>query len=268
MKSSTMKVAILIAMSLVFSACGGSSDDDGGGGGVGPQGHQVDWSSIPAEYNPSIEEVDFVTEDIERVEMNVFGFRADVGVSYSSELAPNSGYLRIYKVWKESVSWGNIRSQQQGESLKLSGQGSYQCSIQIKDHRISSLKGGCYLRIEIVLPAGAKIEVYNVGQRLSKRFFAISTERFLEDFDDAPFSADKFAVIKEYLKSYKEVSQTPRLSSEQLGTVIEDFLRSEEKFEALRLLHSYVSDRGNLNAMIDREFSSFDQDEARRIAGL
>ena len=76
------------------------------------------------------------------------------------------------------------------------------------------------------------------------------------------------ATLNDFISSYNGMSKAPQLTSNQLGIVVDGFSWKEDQFEALRKLHTYVTDRENLRAMIDKEISSFDRDEARRICGL
>jgi len=49
---------------------------------------------------------------------------------------------------------------------------------------------------------------------------------------------------------------------------IGEFSWTEEKLNILRRFHRYISDRENLNKMIEDKFNFFDQDKARQIVGL
>ena len=122
--------------------------------------------------------------------------------------------------------------------------------------------------MQIFLPVGAEIEVYNVGALISRRFIPIDTETFLKNVDSATWSSEKFAAIEDFMNSYAGTTKTPKLLAKQLGLVIHDFMMSEEKFKALRRLHRAVMDRENLGSMIESEFNYFDRDQARQIVGL
>lgn len=257
---------LLSFLLLGLAACGGSGNSDKGPAPSEDKG--VRWQAVSSEFNPTIEEMELETSEVERIELSLFGSADDVVVKYSKRLPEDGGLLRIYKVWKDSVSWGQLQARQDEETLSLANSGTYQCSIQVKNGRITALEGGCHVRIEVVLPGGREIEVYGEGRLLSKRFFPLSSPAFLEAFDDATWADDKFAVIADYLKSYKETGKRPKLLAAELGEVIGDFSWAEEKFKALRKLHRHVTDRENLGAMIDEEFGFFDREKARDIAGI
>ena len=90
----------------------------------------------------------------------------------------------------------------------------------------------------------------------------------IKNFKDASFSDGKKAAIEDFISSYNGMSKAPQLTANQLGIVVNGFSFNEEKFDILRKLHIYVIDRQNLNAMIEKEVSYFDRDEARKICGL
>lgn len=260
----------VFTVSLLVNACGGSSSSDSkGDNGNNPQAqNRVNWSTVPAEFNPRIEDVEFSTTGFNKLNVDVFGFNDDVEVIYSNEISQGRGYLRLFKVWKEQANWGSLRPNPRGSILELRNFGTYQCSIQIRNGQITELNGGCYVRIQIYLPVGSEIEVYNVGQLITKRFIPVSTDEFLEQIDDASWAEDKFAVIESFLASYSSTSRSPSLTADQLGIVISEFSWTEEKLKALGRLHTFVSDRENLGRMIDAKFSYFDREKARGVVGL
>lgn len=230
--------------------------------------YRVNWVQVPAKFNPEIKETSFELSGVQRIFVDAFGFDDDIEVVYSNEVPAGTGLLRLYTVWHEVVRWGYIETSLKDSTLQLKNYGEYACSIKIVNNQITELSGGCYVRLQILLPPPSEIEVYNVGQLITKRFIPMSTPEFLEAFDDATWAEDKFKVIDNFLGSYKNKSQKPELLSEDLGVVVGDFLHKEEKFRALRALHPFVVDRENLEEMIKRKFNFFDQDEARQIVGL
>ncbi len=262
MKLRTLAVGLLA--SIIFLGCGKNSESEKGK----EPSNRVQWSTIPSEYHPEIRDIEFPIAGVERVDINLFGFNRDVEVVYSPDVPHHTGVLRTYTVWYESASFGSLTTNKSGTEVEISAYGEYRCSIRTENGRITNLKGGCYVRLQIYLPVGAKVEVYNVGNLLTKRFNPMSTEKFLKEVDRAPFPKEKFKIIDDYLNSYTDTGKQPSLTSRQLGMVISEFLSRGDKFEVLRKLHVYVSDRQNLGAMIDEEFTYFDREEARRIVGL
>ncbi len=255
---------------LVLSACGSKSETSSEGGNVTTNNNpkRLNWESIPEEFKPETKDVNFSIAGIEKVNVDAFGFKDDVEVVYVDSLAKDSGILRVFSVYKTSASWGDLSARTNGKNLDLKNYGTYQCSINISNGQITKLEGGCYVRLQIILPTGSEVEVYNVGSLISKRFIPIDALTFLENFDDATWDKDKHAAIDDFLNSYAGMAKKPTLTVEQLAVVINDFIRKDDKFTALRKLHPVVSDRQNLAAMIEKEFSYFDREEARKIVGI
>lgn len=258
---------ILFSVIFTLAACNDSSSSNGSDDGRGKAGHYVNWEAVTSDFNPGIIEIPFQTTGIEKIDLDAFGFDNDVRVIYSKDLHPNEGFVKIYKVWKKQATFGSMSPIQEGKNLKLYNYGQYICSIRVENGRITELEGGCYVRVQLILPVGSEIEVYNVKQLITKRFIPISTEDFLKQVDDEPWAKGKFAVIRNYLSSYTG-SKKPSLTSRQLGEVIHDFMTGDEKLTALQQLHGTVSDRNNLSYMIENEFNYFDREKARRIVGM
>lgn len=266
-----LKFTLVSLVAVFLGACGGSPSDgaDGNNPANKPQPkNRVNWSTVSSDFNPHIDEIDFRTDGFSKINIDAFGFNDDVEVVYSHEITAGEGYVRIYKVWKEQASWGDLRPRPNGDTLDLKSYGTYQCSIRITNGQIVELKGGCYVRLQVFLPVSAEIEVYNVGKLITKRFFPMSNSDFLKQLDDATWASDKFAVIENYLWSYEGTNKKPSLTAYELGMVIGEFSWKKEKLKALSRLHSIVSDRENLENMIDENFSPFERGEARRIVGL
>ena len=263
-----IRCLLVLVLSLVAVSCKdsnkGSSD-----GGVTQQQNRVPWNSIPAELNPRIFEENFNTENANRIFVDMFGFDKDVEVVYSSDLARGQGYLKIYTVsYGGANTSSSFHSRIDGKNLNLYRNGSYQCSIRIQNQKITELEGHCYIRLQIFLPVGAEIEVYNMRQLLTRRFIAMDNETFLKNFKDASFAEGKKAVVEEYLSSYRAVNRRPALFASEIGTVVSGFSWKEEKLEYLRKLQAYTIDRENLGQMIEKSFSYFEREEARKICGL
>lgn len=264
-------IAFAVFTGALTSACSGSSGSSGAGGGGNTKPQRpdyVNWDSVPTEFNPSIDEVKFqTTNNLEKIHVDFFGFNEDVDVIYTNDLSTGNGLIKIFKVYAKSASWGRVNSESVGKNLEIKSYGTYQCSIRIENQQIQALEGGCFVRVQILLPIGSELEVYNLGELISERFIPMTNEDFLKRIDDADFSDDKFAVIETFLASYTGTKK-PALASRELGTIINEFMQSSEKFQVLRRLQLVVSDRQNLRAMIEREFGYFDREEALKIVGL
>lgn len=249
-------------------ACSNSSDDNKSGSDIIKKASYVNWETIPAKYHPEINETKFKIDGIERIEVDIFGFNKDVEVVYSSELDSNEGLLKLYSVWDNSAVWGNLNTKASGNELALVHYGSYNCSIEVKNGAIAQLDGLCYVRLQVVLPPGAEIEVYNVGTLISKMFFPIDNSTFLDQLKAATWAEQKFTVIEDFMNSYKSTAKTPSLMTADLQVVVRAFSWKEEKFKVLRRLQMIVLDRENLAKMIEKEFNVFEREEALSIVGL
>lgn len=261
--------ALFLTVAMLAGCGGGSGGSDGNSDQPNKPvpANRLDWSAVPSEYNPHIDETEFTTDGFEKVKINLFGHNDDAEVVYSKDVPADTGYLRLYKVAKGSWSWPRLEAVSSGATLNLKNTGSYQCSIQIANRHITSLEGGCFVRLQVLLPVGSEIEVYNDGELITKRFIPISNEDFLEEIKKA-WSEQKLAVIENFLASYKGLKIKPSLTAYELGVVIGEFPFSENKFKALRRLHSFVSDRENLEKMIESKFNYFDREEAKSIVGI
>jgi hypothetical protein len=270
MKRSFLTLAVLA--SLTLAGCGSNSDNSGTPGvddspGQKAARNRVNWAAVPADFNPQIENSDLNIEGTDEIKLDLF-YHDDVTVEYSANLAPDQGHLQIFKVYKESASWAGLSQNTNGSSLRVSNQGSYSCQIQIENGNITALKGGCYVRVILTLPAGSQVEVYNGSDLISKRFKAMSNASFISQIDQATWEKDRTAVIDAYLSSYAAVQRSPSLSATELGQVLHKCSFDDEKLEVLRRLHQSVADRSSLSKMIDDEFAFFKRNEARAIVGL
>lgn len=262
---------LLLGLGILLASCGGSkTGSDGGDGGGNEKPHAeayVNWEAVPSKYNPTIKETALEVSGIEKINVDAFGFERDVEVVYSKDLSQTKGLLRLFLVCGAPCSGFDIDPKFTGKSLSLVNYGNYKCEIRIQNGEITALQGSCYVRVQIVLPVGAEIEVYNLGHLISQRFMPMDNETLLARLDHESWDKEKLAVIEEYLASYSGAKK-PSLTSAQLGLVMREFPFKDGKLKALRSLHEAVSDRQNLGAMIENEFSSFDREEARKIVGI
>lgn len=263
-----MKQVFGLLFMLAIVGCAARSSDDT----VRPQANpnRIDWASIPSEYNPHIQEVNLNIANAEKITLNVMGFVDDVEIQYVSNMAANSGKLLIYKVMKDGgFSDSTTVDRSTGKTVDIQTTGSYSCSIKKTNGRISYLKGGCYLRLSLILPMNVQVEVYNVNQLISPRYYAMSYDDLLKRVDRASFADQKLKEIDSYLASHQEVGKRPYMSSLEFKKIIHQFTFTSDKMKAFTRLQSAVYDREYLRALIDDEFTfSSDREEARRIAGV
>ena len=229
---------------------------------------RVIWERVPQEFNPRVEDVQFQTNQIEKLNINVFNFDRDFEIVYTRTLAPGQGFLRLFRVWSESANWGDLTPRKNGKILELRAIGTYNCNINVKNGQIVSLKGGCYVRAQIHLPVDAKIEVYNDGQLKSKKFFPLSNQEFFQLIKQSLNKREKFLAIEDFLNSYVGTNRQAALSVKELTEVMRNFNTNKDKLEVLRQLHRTVIERDELKSMVLSEISYFDHVEALAIITL
>lgn len=233
-----------------------------------PDSEAFNWDTISSEFNPQIETIEDTLGNAKTISLNLFGFN-DVRLRYSSDLIPGAYRLQLYTVNKDArTSLRGVNARTEDQTLYLGKRGYYECSYSTTNGTISSVKGACYVRVILTLPAGAEVEVYNLDQLISRRFFPMTNEAFLKALQDAWPSSKKTAVVETYLESYRNLRKAPSLSCNEMYKILGNFIYDGEKLEVLRLLHAYVSDREGLSELIDRNFSFGEKEKARRIVGL
>jgi len=225
----------------------------------------IDWGSVSADYHPQVQESTADLTGVTKVNVNLMSFRQDVQVIYEKR---TDVAVRMFTVWKESGLIPSPSVARRDSSLRFDVSGGENYEISVSNGQITKLKGGCIVRIDIAVPIGAQVEIYNVDQLVSPRFFPIDNQTFLADLDKAFPSDNKWEVINNYLQSYADVKKSPVLAASEVGHAVHGFSFPEEKFQALKLLHRYVLDRASLNGMIEQEFGFFDRTRAREICGL
>ncbi len=256
--------ALLIILFFGLVACGAGDTKKGDG----TESENINWGSVPAEFNPQVENFENALNRVQKIHVNLFGFQ-DVRVRYSKELPQSLYRLDLYTVSKDArTSVSGVDTDYDENVLRIRKFGNYECTLATDGKNIKSVKGACYVHVILTLPYGAEVEVYNVDRLLTRRFFAIDNRTFIENLKRAWPVERKFEVIKSYLDSYRQVGKKPSLNCSELDVILDTFSWADEKFEVLRKLHGYVSDREGLPAVIDDNFSYFDRDKARRIVGI
>lgn len=260
--------AILVA-TLVTVGCGSSGDgSSASGAGDGANRERIVWAEIAPEHHPEIAKQNVTLAGVETIKTNLFGFDGDFVLLYDAKMPAGQGAINVYRVWKESASYGSTSIAARDGTLTASSSGTYECSIRVENRRITQLKGGCIVRVEVVLPVGSEIEVYNLDQLKSRRFKAMTNAAMLENVRRAYRDEQRLAAIEDYLNSYRETGKRPALTAPEVGRALHDFPFKDGKMTVLRKLHAYVADRESLRAMIDAEFTYFDRADARAVVGL
>ncbi len=170
-----LQLTVVIAM-VGLTACADSSDSKGSntatGDGNGKTGTftGVEWESIPTEFNPRMESVELNLSDIQKVDMNLFGFSSDVQVQESSALPQDRMVVQLYTVSKDAkTSLNGLETQVNEKTLLLRKSGSHQCSLKTQNRKLTFVKGACYVRVVLTIPFQTGLAVYNRGQLIEKR---------------------------------------------------------------------------------------------------
>jgi hypothetical protein len=266
MRWSKCALFALSVATLSLAACGNHSSDEASGGG---NPRAIDWAKVPSKFNPNIltDKVDI--GGAERVQLDLFGFNDDVRVIYTNTSDQSTAMLSRYIVYYESGTFGSTQSLRNGKTVQVTNYGTYQCQIKTHNGEIESLKGGCYVRVELTLPMGAPVEVYNMGRLLTRRFYAMDNATLLQNVEHGSFGADKLKAIDQFLASYAETGKSAMLNSIELGQVVHQFAFKEDKLNALTKLRGAVHDRENLEmVVVEKEFTYFEQNDARAVLGL
>ena len=275
-----LKMILVMGLALSIS-CGDSGDssknknaNEGNGVRNVPQQTQVipvNWNTVSKELNPEIIEEEFSAKNLSFVHLDVIGISNEVNVSFSSNLSL-VGRLKIYRVWNKFSNFGRIELNTSFDKLKVenyTGNQPYSCSKRIANRQLVSVEGGCNLFVEVVLPTSSEIEVYSGEKLVSQRFFPMSFDNFITGMSRG-FDKEKLEMIENFLSSYTQTGKKLNLSSFELEETLKKFsFASDEKFSALRKLHIFITDRENLNKVIENTFSfSSDREKARLIVGL
>ena len=235
-----------------------------------PKTHWINWDKIPSEYSPQITESSFNIDGFKKVNINIHGFDKDVNIIYSDSAL--SGELKIlqYTVFKKIGVFGSLTEAPDGQALRLyttTYSQPYSCSLATRNREIVSLEGGCVVRLDLILPKNLKLEVYNLGKLISKYFFPMEYEHFLEQLKQAG-SDEKIIPIRNFTASYERVGEHLKLLESQLDEILDNITWDEEKLNALRLLHPHLSSRNELKKILDSQFTYFNRKKAYQIVGL
>lgn len=259
---------ITFGIVFAFTAVGCSSSSDTDNVTVPALKNRVKWTSIPAEYNPQISELTLNTVNVETIRMNIMGFAADVEAVYSDKVTAGQAILRTYKVSKNAATWAAINSSLNNKVLNVGSYGDYACKIRTENGKITELDGGCYVRLQIVLPLNAEIEVYNLNQLISTYTRLKSVSELIQSLKETTWVGDKRFLLNDFLESYQKAGKKPSFSADEVGMVVHQFDLTKDKLNILRRLKDFIADPQNLRAMIDREYPEHARGEARIIAGV
>lgn len=132
--------------------------------------HRVNWAAVSPSHNPEIEDFDFNTTGARKINLNLYGFKRDVEAVYSNKIQPETMKLKLFKVRNQASSLNNVEALLNGQELNVAGTGNYDCAIQLQGGMITYLRGDCVVRLQVFLPMGSTLEVYNQKAIITKKF--------------------------------------------------------------------------------------------------
>lgn len=132
--------------------------------------HRVNWAAVSPSHNPEVEEFDFDTTGAKKININLYGFKSDVEAVYSNQIQSDSVKLKLFKVRNQASSLNNVETILSGQELNVEGRGNYDCAIQLKNGTITFLRGDCLVRLQVYLPKGSTLEVYNQKKIITNKF--------------------------------------------------------------------------------------------------
>lgn len=128
---------------------------------------RVNWGMVPKEYNPQVAEYQYNIVNVNSIDIDLMGFNRDVEVKYSQKVPFGSVQMKLYRVWHKQPSWGTVVPSTSNNNLVVRTQGNYSCEIKVVASEIKELEGGCYVRLEVLLPLWAQVSVINAGRSVT-----------------------------------------------------------------------------------------------------
>lgn len=236
---------------------------------------QVNVTNIPKKYNPKVQVFEFDTNGIKSLKISLPG-RLDnknFSLKYDKKNKDGRAVVKVYTAEFESKTSVNglrmVNDDSESLSINMGGNYSYSCSIKIVNKKINKLEGACFIKVEVVMPANSKVEIYNNGSLISKMFYAQKIETLFKNLKQASFDDNKTEYIDAFLDSYKATKNTLEITAEELGLIIGTYSFDRHKIDVLKKLHKFVIDRENLKNLIDSVFTfNSEKKEAYKIVGL
>ncbi len=236
---------------------------------------QVDIKSIPAKFSPRTQQFEIPTDKTKAIRIKLPGSIENkaVVINYLKNAALDKVVVKVHSVeFDARTSVSGVRLTQESTSdysINMGGIFNYSCSIKLKNNKISSLEGACFIRIDIDIPKNAKIEIYNKESLLTKKFYPTELRTLFADLTKTSQSDAKLQMLQDFIASYKSTNTVLVLNSSELSQIVKSFAFSSDKLEALKKMHSFVVDRENLSKAINESFlSTFDRRDAYAIVGL
>lgn len=231
------------------------------------QTNTILWENVPAEFHPEVSQNDVNIVDIQRIHLNIPGAMDKVEVIYSSTLPADTGVIKIYSINGDAKTTPSVRRGRVGNIIQMSD-ATNTCELKAENGQITDLKGYCYARIEIILRENTPVEVYSGLRILTAHYFAKPLSELLNRLAAVHTDSERVEQVADFAASYQETGTRAQLRTSDLTTILRKFESVPPKMQTLRLLHIYISDRKQLESMIENEFEYFDRAEARKIVGL
>ena len=253
-------------LATMLVSCGQSSNSSGGSKNQNPVVTEdfVDLNAIPAEYDLRGDDITLDLQDVSQLRIDLAGFKDDFRISYST--LREQARLVTHHVSKNSTRVDGLNVRHNARSISVTPMArSYACSISVTNRIITDLEGTCYVRVELIMPMNARIEVYNAGSLLTERFVPISIMELMEQLSRSSGDEARMQHVVAFKTSHEQTRSRLALSSEELDRILATFVF--DRFSPLEALQRYVFDRENLPGIIERRFSYFDRERALRIVG-
>ncbi|UYL07804.1 DUF4476 domain-containing protein [Bdellovibrio sp. SKB1291214] len=225
------------------------------------------WENVSADYNPQVSQNDMDVKDVQKIIVNVPSAADKVNVIYSATLPADTAIIKVYTISKDSLTSSGLRRGRVNNIIEMSDR-TQSCNLKAAEGRIKYLKGYCYARIDVHLREGAAIEVYSGSRIITNHFQTISLVELMSRMHESQDDTSRLQNVADFAASYSETSQRASIYTSDLTAILRQFQATAPKLQTLRLLHIYVTDRDQLENMIETEFEYFDRAEARRIVGL
>jgi hypothetical protein len=225
------------------------------------------WENVSADYNPQVSQNDMDVKDVEKIVVNVPSAADKVNVIYSATLPADTSVIKVYTISKDSVTSSGLRRGRLNNTIEMSDR-TQSCNLKAEEGRIKYLKGYCYARIDVYLREGSQVEVYSGSKIITDHFHTISLVELMNRMQESSDDAARLENVADFASSYTETSQRAQIYTSDLTAILRKFQATAPKMQVLRLLHTYVTDRNQLENMIETEFEYFDRAEARKIVGL
>lgn len=148
------------------------------------------------------------------------------------------------------------------------GGSQYSCSITRVDGEVTDLTGFCYTRIIVNLPKKDKTIIYHQGKLKTKRSFSMSRDEFKTTYSNEYFDEARLKVINNFLGFNKKFGASFDFKADDLDIVLQLMTYQDFDMRALKKLHGLVIERGELKAVIDKNFSIFDREQAYKICKI